>query len=143
MAARALSFLVLLGTVGQLARADVCPDDPEIDLCEDDTVEGPSHGHSISPNLKVLIGVLAMALPKGQAKHAALAFALVPLATLLPGATAVTCGELKTFYKGEQCCGSPTKEVSGTVPGAPACPYNFNKPVAGRYSRMRLKFAGV
>ncbi|CAK9107463.1 Putative F-box and FNIP repeat-containing protein L60 [Durusdinium trenchii] len=40
-------------------------------------------------------------------------------------AEAVTCGDLKTFYKGQQCCGSSSKELTATVPG---CPYNFNPP---------------
>ena len=40
-------------------------------------------------------------------------------------AEAVTCGDLKTFYKGQQCCGSSSKELTVTVPG---CPYNFNPP---------------
>merc|ERR1711972_69652 len=43
----------------------------------------------------------------------------------LPMAAAVTCGDVKTFYKGESCCGSPDKIVSATPPG---CPYNFKKP---------------
>ena len=44
------------------------------------------------------------------------------------GVDAVTCGELKTFYKNEQCCGQPTQEVSAPVPGTAACPYSFAKP---------------
>jgi hypothetical protein len=39
----------------------------------------------------------------------------------------MTCGELKSHYKTEQCCGAPDKVVSQT-PGAAACPYNFQKP---------------
>ena len=34
MAARALSFLLLLG-LGQLVAADICPDDIDSDLCTD------------------------------------------------------------------------------------------------------------
>ena len=44
------------------------------------------------------------------------------------GVDAVTCGELKTFYKNEQCCGQATREVSAPVPGTAACPYSFAKP---------------
>lgn len=53
---------------------------------------------------------------------------LVPLAGLAPAAAqTMTCGELKAFYKSEECCGSPDKVMS-TTPGAAACPYNFAKP---------------
>lgn len=45
-----------------------------------------------------------------------------------PVGSAVTCGELKSFYKAEACCGSPNKEVASAVPGSPDCPYNFDKP---------------
>ncbi|CAE7549263.1 unnamed protein product [Symbiodinium sp. CCMP2592] len=50
------------------------------------------------------------------------------LAAWSVGVDAVTCGELKTFYKNEQCCGQPTQEVSAPVPGTAACPYSFAKP---------------
>ncbi|CAE7549300.1 unnamed protein product [Symbiodinium sp. CCMP2592] len=50
------------------------------------------------------------------------------LAAWSMGVDAVTCGELKTFYKNEQCCGQPTQEVSAPVPGTAACPYSFAKP---------------
>lgn len=50
------------------------------------------------------------------------------LAAWSVGVDAVTCGELKTFYKNEQCCGQPTLEVSAPVPGTAACPYSFAKP---------------
>uniref|UniRef100_A0A7S1RQI3 Uncharacterized protein n=1 Tax=Alexandrium catenella TaxID=2925 RepID=A0A7S1RQI3_ALECA len=53
---------------------------------------------------------------------------LVLIAGFLPTATAVTCGEIKTFYKNEQCCGAASKVVSSAVPGTPACPYSFTKP---------------
>jgi len=49
---------------------------------------------------------------------------------VVPAAIAsdVTCGALKSFYKAEECCGSPDKVLSSAVPGTPACPYNFEKP---------------
>jgi len=50
------------------------------------------------------------------------------LGSFLPKAAAVTCGELNAFYKSEGCCGAPTQEVSGAIPGTPACPYNFDLP---------------
>jgi len=57
-------------------------------------------------------------------------------AIVLPIATAggpgpMTCGDLKTAYQMENCCGSPGKEltvVPGAAEAAGACPYNFNKP---------------
>jgi len=52
---------------------------------------------------------------------------LASLASTVPAATAMTCGELKSHYKTEQCCGSPDKVLS-EVPGASSCPYNFEKP---------------
>jgi hypothetical protein len=61
-------------------------------------------------------------------------FAWAPFLGLLsgtaPGAAAsgVTCGDLKSFYKTEACCGSPSKVVSSAVPGTRSCPYNFEKP---------------
>jgi len=55
---------------------------------------------------------------------AARALSLLALCSL-PGVAAVTCGDLKSFYKQQQCCGSATKALSATVPG---CPYNFQPP---------------
>lgn len=119
MAARALSFLLLLG-LGQLVAADICPDDIDSDLCTDS--DEFSSGQRMAPNLNLLLGVLAFALPRSYLKHAALTVAAL---FSLPGVAAVTCGDLKTFYKGQQCCGSASKELTATVPG---CPYNFNPP---------------
>ena len=119
MAAGALPLLVLLG-LGQLVVADICPDDIDSDLCYDS--DEYSSGQRMAPNFNVLIAVLAFALPRSYLKQAALTAAAL---FSLPGAAAVTCGDLKTFYKGQQCCGSSSKELTATVPG---CPYNFNPP---------------
>merc|ERR1719282_1451220 len=39
-----------------------------------------------------------------------------------------TCGDVKTFYKTNGCCGNPSKKVTMPTAEAPACPYNFAKP---------------
>ena len=61
----------------------------------------------------------------GRAKMASGALCGLVLLGLGHAGAAVTCGDLKTFYKGQQCCGSASKELTATVPG---CPYNFNPP---------------
>ena len=124
MAARALLCFVVLG-LGQLVVADICPDGIDGDLvdaelCSDG--EEFSSTQRVAPKLNLLFGLLALALPRSYLKHVALTAAAV---ASLPGVAAVTCGDLKTFYKGQQCCGSATKELTATVPG---CPYNFNPP---------------
>lgn len=121
VAARALSVLLLLG-LGGFVVADICPDDVEdpTDLCDQE--EDWSSGQRMAPNLNLLLGLLAFVLPRSYLKHAALTAAAL---CSLPGVAAVTCGDLKTFYKQQQCCGSATKELSATVPG---CPYNFQPP---------------
>ncbi|CAE7598336.1 unnamed protein product [Symbiodinium natans] len=114
-------MLRLLAVSACLAKVAIatCPDDPEVDLCES-TGEETGSGFRSSPWMALVLP-LASARPK-VATGLALALALAV------GAEAVTCGELKDFYKSEQCCGSPTTELSNPVPGTPACPYNFNKP---------------
>ena len=137
----------------------MCPDDVEVDLC--DTNPGEFSGSmGMTPNLTLLLIVLAFALP-GRAKSWAL---LLP-AVVLPSAVAgLSCGDVKEFYKTNQCCGSATmletriidfchpscplhelraqstalneehaspqklRKELGTYPGAPTCPYNFQKP---------------
>ena len=114
-------MLRLLAVTACLAKVAIatCPDDPEVDLCET-TGEETGSGFRSSPWMALLLP-LASARPK-VATGLALALALAV------GAEAVTCGELKDFYKSEQCCGSPTTVLSNPVPGTATCPYNFNKP---------------
>merc|ERR1719373_569482 len=52
---------------------------------------------------------------------------MMSLASLLimPAASATTCGDVKSFYKEQMCCGNAEKVLSVTPPG---CPYNFQKP---------------
>jgi len=54
---------------------------------------------------------------------------LVPFAGLATPAVGLeyTCGDLKTFFNSEGCCGMPEKELSKT-PAEAACPYSFAKP---------------
>ena len=115
----AMTALVLLG-LGQLVAADICPDDVDSDLCY--TADEYSSGQRMAPNLNLLLLLLALALPRSTLKHAALSMAAL---FSLPGAAAATCGDLKTFYKSQQCCGSASKSLTAQVPG---CPYNFNPP---------------
>ncbi|CAE7549277.1 unnamed protein product [Symbiodinium sp. CCMP2592] len=100
--------------------AAMCPDDPEVDLCEVDEQE-TSHG--------VRNGAwMALLLPLASTRPSLATGLALALAAGSVGVDAVTCGELKTFYKNEQCCGQPTQEVSAPVPGTAACPYSFAKP---------------
>jgi len=117
--------VLLLGCLTWHANA-VCPDDPEVDLCDGEDVNAapslraPSYGLALA---------MTLALRSGGARHAAWLPLLAPLAGLATPAagTGMTCGELKTAYKTEDCCGAPEKVLSA-VPGAAACPYNFAKP---------------
>ncbi|CAE7569572.1 unnamed protein product [Symbiodinium natans] len=114
-------MLRVLAVTACLAKVAIatCPDDPEVDLCESTGAETGS-GFRASPWMALVLP-LATARPK-------VATGLALVLALAVGAEAVTCGELKDFYKSEQCCGSPTTVLSNPVPGTPACPYNFNKP---------------
>ena len=90
MAIRAIqvALLSLLGLTK--VAADICPDDPEVDLCEESDF---SYGHSMSPSFNLLVGVLGLS---GHGKPAVVAM----LALSMHGAMAdTTCGELKSFYK--------------------------------------------
>ena len=111
----------LLAVIACLAKVAIatCPDDPEVDLCES-TGDETASGFRSSPWMALVLP-LATARPK-------VATGLALVLALAVGAEAVTCGDLKDFYKSEQCCGSPTTVLSNPVPGTPACPYNFNKP---------------
>ncbi|CAJ1430903.1 unnamed protein product [Effrenium voratum] len=119
--ARMIGSLLLLGGL-RLVAGDVCPDDVEVDLC-DTNPEQFSGSTGMTPNLSLLLLVLALAQP-GRAKSWALLLPAVVLPSMVAG---LTCGDVKDFYKTNQCCGSATKEL-GTYPGAPTCPYNFQKP---------------
>ena len=110
---RVLAFCACLAA----AMADQCPDDAEVDLCE--TLGEETGAGSRSSAWMGLLLPLVSARPKlGASIVVVLAFGMV-------GADAATCGDLKTFYKSEQCCGAPTQALSVTPPG---CPYNFAKP---------------
>ena len=100
--------------------AAMCPDDPEVDLCEVDEQET---SHSTRNG-----AWMALLLPLASTRPSLATGLALALAAGSVGVDAVTCGELKTFYKNEQCCGQPTQEVSAPVPGTAACPYSFAKP---------------
>lgn len=121
-----LALLMTLGSFGGRASAGTCPDDADVDLC-DDVEADVDCAPSLMASSWSLAFPLALALRSGGAKHAALLPLLAPLAGWATPVAGMTCGELKTHYKSEACCGSPEKELS-QVPGAGACPYNFAKP---------------
>ena len=100
--------------------AAMCPDDPEVDLCE---VDGQETSHGTRNG-----AWMALLLPLASTRPSFATGLALALAAGSVGVDAVTCGELKTFYKNEQCCGQATREVSAPVPGTAACPYSFAKP---------------
>ena len=100
--------------------AAMCPDDPEVDLCE---VDGQETSHGTRNG-----AWMALLLPLASTRPSLATGLALALAAGSVGVDAVTCGELKTFYKNEQCCGQATREVSAPVPGTAACPYSFAKP---------------
>jgi len=71
---------------------------------------------------------MALFLPLASTRPSLATGLAMALAAGSVGVDAVTCGELKTFYKNEQCCGQPTLELSAPVPGTASCPYSFAKP---------------
>jgi hypothetical protein len=110
-------FLLMLGACSLVTRSDAVCDAPELDLCDAPEVSG-AHSRTV-PAIAL---AFAVAL---QQQYVAPALLLVPIVTaMLPTAAAgnsMTCGELKTFYKNEKCCGSPAKTLS-SVPGASPAP---------------------
>jgi len=103
-----LALLILLGCFPSPVAATVCPDDPEVDLCDANNAS-QTHMVSNAPSRKVaahhIAFPLALALHFGGAKHGAWVPLLVPLMSLAswaPTATVMTLGELKTHYKIEQ-----------------------------------------
>eukprot|EP00490_Sorites_sp_Unknown_P017687 CAMPEP_0114671676 /NCGR_PEP_ID=MMETSP0191-20121206/41534_1 /TAXON_ID=126664 /ORGANISM="Sorites sp." /LENGTH=379 /DNA_ID=CAMNT_0001932033 /DNA_START=45 /DNA_END=1184 /DNA_ORIENTATION=- len=109
--------------LAQFVIADICPDDADSDLCYDSVNSDQwSSGQRMAPNLNLLFVLLALALPRSSLKQAALSFAAL---FSLSGAAAATCGDLKTFYKSQQCCGSASKTLTAQWSG---CPYNFIPP---------------
>ena len=112
---------VLALTCLTAAVADQCPDDAEVDLCE--TLGEETGAGSRNSAWMGLLLPLVSARPKLGATIA------VALAAGMVGADAATCGDVKAFYKSEQCCGSPTQALSATPPG---CPYSFVKPACSK-----------
>jgi len=118
VAKMSLAILCMLGTCVQVAWAATCPDDPEVsDLC-DDAEEQVGNGavklHSTGANS--LTVMLIAALQANNVKNPALAMLILPFASMLPKAMAAgkpetTCGDVKTVFKKEACCGSPSKNV--------------------------------
>jgi len=98
-----------------------------VDLCDSDesgsaSLRAPAHGLAV---------LLALGLRAGGGAQVAWVPLLAHFAGLVPGAAGgaagATCGDVKAFYKAEDCCGSPDKALTSVAPGVP-CPYNFAKP---------------
>jgi len=106
MAARSVVMAsLLLGA----AWGSGCPDDPDVDLCDDD----PNDSGAVRTRGSVMpVLLLAGALCK---QHAWLLPLLgAPLAAEAGGAGGIatgTCGAVKHAYKQQDCCGNPDKEL--------------------------------
>jgi len=117
-----LAILFMLGTCVQVAWAGTCPEDPDLDLCDESSsggssppvVNGAVRLHATGANSVILM--LIAALRANDMNKGALAMLILPFASVLPKAMAAgkpetTCAHLKTAYKEGACCGSPSTTV--------------------------------
>jgi len=113
-----LAVLLLLGCLAGQVHGAGCPDDPEVDLCDNDAASSPLRVPSYG-----LAVAMTLALRSGGVRHGVWLPLLAPLAgfvTPAAGMTCVkTCGDLKDFYKTEECCGAPEKVLSRCSRGIP------------------------
>jgi hypothetical protein len=97
MAKMSLAILFLLGTCVQVAWAATCPDDPEVDLCDQvkKEVSGAVKLHASGANS--LLFILSAALGANDVKSPAMAMLILPFVGVLPKAMAAkpetTCHE--------------------------------------------------
>jgi len=133
--------VLFLGVWGHFAWAQCSAD--EEDLCSDDDVNASGR---LAPSMAPLAFALALALPRGGAKHLGWALAICSLAYMLPRASAApsvstttsasaqaTCGTLKAIYKANKCCGHPNKVANVSVmPMPPTTVVEGDNPCKGK-----------
>jgi len=127
-----LVMLIMLGASFHVGWA--CPDDPEIDLCDDESSD--AMGLHLA-GAKPLALTLMAALQASNVKNPALAVLLLPFADMLPkamaaGPTKLTCGQMKTAYKDLECCGQPSAEVPVQIVPNPTSRITGSNPCNGQ-----------
>lgn len=120
-----------------------CPDDPESDLCNDDAVSGAGGGAGAG-ELEDASAASSLQVPSALA----FSFVLAPLcgnhgvwlpllasivglatpATATGGAVGMTCGDVKSFYNSESCCGNPQQDVEFQIVPNPEHRLSGNNP---------------
>jgi len=123
--AASITLLLLVGSFFWGSRAAGCPDDPELDLC-DDVREDVDAAASLKRPVHLLALVSALGLRGQGAGHLAWMPLFVSLGSSMPAAkgesfkqklkkdhpVAGTCGDMKDAYKKFECCGKPD-QVTG------------------------------
>jgi len=138
-----ISLAILLMLAVQAAWA-ACPDDPEDDLCDGDDglstktesdVDGAVRLHATGTSSLFLM--IFAALRANEVKNPAMPMLILPLVGVLPRAMAAekpktTCGDVKTMYKGSECCGNADKELEVQVVPNPTKRITGTNPCAGK-----------